>query len=58
MDTKQFLELFNTLPGSLYMQVATYADETTDALYKIIFEKQDLKDVLTGLFNREIKYEF
>ena len=36
MDTKQFLELFNTLPGSHYMQVATCADKTTDALYKMI----------------------
>lgn len=36
MDTKQFLELFDTLPGSHYMQVSTSADETTDALYKMI----------------------
>ncbi|WP_455757074.1 hypothetical protein [Sulfurimonas sp.] len=31
-DLKQFLELFNPLPGNHYLQVTTRADEITDAL--------------------------
>ncbi|MBU1217639.1 hypothetical protein KJ870_05295 [bacterium] len=35
-DLKQFLELFNPLPGNHYIQVTTCTDETTDALYKLM----------------------
>lgn len=35
-DLKQFLELFNPLPGNHYIQVTTHADETTDALYELM----------------------
>ena len=38
MDLKQFLELFNPLPGNQYLQVTTKPDETTTALSKIIKE--------------------
>ena len=36
MDLKQFLQLFNPLPGNHYLQVTTQADETTTALSEII----------------------
>jgi len=36
MDLKQFLELFNPLPGNHYLQVTTSADETTQALSELI----------------------
>jgi len=39
-DLKQFLELFNPLPGNRYLQVTTSPDETTHALCKIL-EKVD-----------------
>ena len=39
MDLKQFLELFNPLPGNRYIQVTTNVDETSDALYKLMQEK-------------------
>jgi hypothetical protein len=35
-DLKQFLELFNPLPGNKYLQVTTSADETTTALFEIL----------------------
>lgn len=35
-DLKQFLELFNPLPGNKYLQVTTFADETTTALYEML----------------------
>jgi hypothetical protein len=35
-DLKQFLELFNPLPGNHYIQVTTYVDETTAALYELL----------------------
>ncbi len=38
MDLKQFLELFNPLPGNHYLQVTTKPDVTTTALSKIIKE--------------------
>ena len=36
MDLKQFLELFHPLPGNHYLQVTTFADETTTALSELI----------------------
>ena len=36
MDLKQFLELFNPLPGNHYIQVTTSIDETTTALYNLM----------------------
>lgn len=36
MDLKQFLELFNPLPGNHYLQVCTSVDETTEELYKMM----------------------
>ena len=38
MDLKQFLELFNPLPGNHYLQVCSSVDETTDELYKLMQE--------------------
>ena len=38
MELKQFLELFNPLPGNHYIQVTDKIDETTFALQKIISE--------------------
>ena len=38
MDLRQFLELFNPLPGNHYLQVTTKPDETTLALQDIIKE--------------------
>jgi len=38
-DLSQFLELFNPLPGNHYIQVTTSMDETTEALYKLLKEK-------------------
>lgn len=35
-DLTQFKELFNPLPGNHYIQVVTYVDETTDALYELM----------------------
>lgn len=35
-DLKQFLELFNPLPGNKYLQVTTLPDETTTALSEIL----------------------
>lgn len=35
-DLKQFLELFNPLPGNHYIQVTTHTDETTDLLYELM----------------------
>jgi len=35
-DLKQFLELFNPLPGNNYLQVTTDVDEITDALYDLL----------------------
>ncbi|MBU0719816.1 hypothetical protein KJ877_00595 [bacterium] len=39
MDLKQFLELFNPLPGNHYIQVTTKIDETTEALYELLENK-------------------
>ena len=36
MELKQFLELFNPLPGNHYLQITDKIDETTLALQKII----------------------
>ncbi len=36
MDLKQFLQLFNPLPGNHYLQVTTSPDETTTALSNMI----------------------
>ena len=36
MELKQFLELFNPLPGNHYIQITDKIDETTFALQKII----------------------
>ena len=36
MDLKQFLELFNPLPGNHYLQVTTKCDETTEALSELL----------------------
>jgi hypothetical protein len=36
MDLKQFLELFNPLPGNHYIQITDKIDETTFALNEII----------------------
>ncbi len=36
MDLKQFLELFNPLPGNHYIQVTTSPDETTSALDELM----------------------
>ena len=38
MELKQFLELFNPLPGNHYIQITTEVDETSIALNKIIQE--------------------
>jgi hypothetical protein len=38
MELKQFLELFNPLPGNHYIQITDKIDETTLALQKIISE--------------------
>ena len=38
MELKQFLELFNPLPGNQYLQVTTFPDETSTALSKMIQE--------------------
>lgn len=38
MDLKQFLELFNPLPGNHYLQVTSSVDEITDALYRLMQE--------------------
>jgi predicted nicotinamide N-methyase len=38
-DLKQFLELFNPLPGNHYIQVTTEVDETTKALYELLNAK-------------------
>lgn len=38
MDLKQFLELFNPLPGNHYLQVCRGVDETTDELYRLMEE--------------------
>ncbi len=38
MELKQFLELFNPLPGNHYIQITTEVDETSVALNKIIQE--------------------
>ena len=38
-DLKQFLELFNPLPGNHYIQVTTEVDETTTALYELLNAK-------------------
>ena len=35
-DLKQFLELFNPLPGNQYLQVTTRPDETTKALCELM----------------------
>lgn len=35
-DLKQFLELFNPLPGNHYLQVTTSPDETTKALCDLL----------------------
>lgn len=35
-DLKQFLELFNPLPGNKYLQVTTFPDETTAALNEML----------------------
>lgn len=35
-DLKQFIELFNPLPGNKYLQVTTSPDETTTALCEIL----------------------
>lgn len=35
-DLKQFLQLFNPLPGNHYLQVTTFTDETTHALSSIL----------------------
>jgi hypothetical protein len=35
-DLKQFLELFNPLPGNHYIQVTTQTDATTQALYELL----------------------
>ena len=35
-DLKQFIELFNPLPGNHYIQVTTNVDETTTALYELM----------------------
>ncbi len=37
---KQFLELFNPLPGNHYTQVTTNVDETTTALYELLHAKE------------------
>ncbi|MBA1438713.1 MAG: hypothetical protein FAF05_06995 [Epsilonproteobacteria bacterium] len=36
MDLKQFLELFNPLPGNCYLQVTTKPDATTKALEALL----------------------
>ena len=36
LDLKQFLELFNPLPGNHYLQVTTSPDETTHALCELM----------------------
>jgi len=36
VDLKQFLELFNPLPGNHYLQVTTYEDEITSALSSLM----------------------
>lgn len=35
-DLKQFLQLFNPLPGNHFIQVTTHVDETTTALYELL----------------------
>jgi len=35
-DLKQFLELFNPLPGNHYLQVTTFPDETTQVLSQLL----------------------
>lgn len=37
---KQFLELFNPLPGNHYIQVTTNVDEITTALYELLNKKE------------------
>lgn len=37
---KQFLEIFNPLPGNHYLQVTTKVDATTTALYTLMREKE------------------
>ncbi len=51
MDLKQFLELFNPLPGNHYLQVCTSADETTEELYKMM-EKVD-GELSLAIYNAE-----
>ncbi|MGB3961590.1 MAG: hypothetical protein WBK95_05095 [Sulfurimonas sp.] len=38
-ELKQFLELFNPLPGNQYIQVTTEVDATTSALYTLMAQK-------------------
>ena len=51
MNLKQFLQLFNPLPGSHYMQVSISNNEVTDALNFILEEVDGNLDII--LYNEE-----
>ncbi len=51
MDLKQFLELFNPLPGNHYLEVCTSVDEITEELYKMM-EKVD-GELSLAIYNNE-----
>ena len=50
-DLKQFLQLFNPLPGNHYLVVSTCRDEVTDALSTILKKVDGELDV--ALYNEE-----
>ncbi len=66
MDLKQFLQLFNPLPGNHYLQVCTHIDETTHALYKLMEKvdgefsiaiyKSEVSDIETQFTHAKVQY--
>ena len=53
MDLTQFLELFNPYPGNQYLQITTFTDETTDALYELMHKADG--EFSLALYNADTK---